>query len=352
MPEVKKNKKIVIIIFLLILFFSLAGIFYFKYFLNTDINTSNTDNSIENMNKTQIEIYKRNERPIAVMIDNIGDAKPQIGLNEAYIVYEIIVEGNQTRLMALFKGKNLDILGPIRSARHYFLDYALENDAIFIHYGWSPKAKKDIQDLNIDNINGIVESTKSFWRIKNKISPHNVVTSTNKILEIIKRKKYRKTSIQESILNYQSEELNLNSSIDAKNVNIPYSERYSVYYKYNEETGRYTRYNGDTNKGKLKNLIQKDLITNEPITTKNIIITFANNTSIDDGTDKDRQNLINIGILDGYYITNGKAIKIKCKKKSRREQTIYEDLHGNEIKVNDGNTFIQIVPLDTKIILE
>ena len=352
MPEVKKNKKIVIIIFLLILIFSLAGIFYFKYFLNTDINTSNTDNSIENMNKTQIEIYKRNERPIAVMIDNIGDAKPQIGLNEAYIVYEIIVEGNQTRLMALFKGKNLDIFGPIRSARHYFLDYALENDAIFIHYGWSPKAKKDIQDLNIDNINGIVESTKSFWRIKNKISPHNVVTSTNKILEIIKRKKYRKTSIQESILNYQSEELNLNSSIDAKNVNIPYSERYSVYYKYNEETGRYTRYNGDTNKGKLKNLIQKDLITNEPITTKNIIITFANNTSIDDGTDKDRQNLINIGILDGYYITNGKAIKIKCKKKSRREQTIYEDLHGNEIKVNDGNTFIQIVPLDTKIILE
>ena len=59
-----------------------------------------------------------------------------------------------------------------------------------------------------------------------------------------------------------------------------------------------------------------------------------------------------IGSLDGYYITDGKAIKIKCEKQSRRDQTIYKDLDGNEIKVNDGNTFIQIVPIDANITIE
>ena len=71
------------------------------------------------------KIFKGNDRPIAVMIDNHIDAMPQAGLNSAYLVYEIIVEGGQTRLMALFKGVNLDKIGPLRSSRHYYLDYAL-----------------------------------------------------------------------------------------------------------------------------------------------------------------------------------------------------------------------------------
>ena len=66
---------------------------------------------------------------------------------------------------------------------------------------------------------------------------------------------------------------------------------------------------------------------------------------LNDGENKDRQNLYNVGTLDGYYITNGKAIKIKCYKASRTAQTVYKDLNGNEIEVNDGNTFIQIVPI-------
>ena len=60
----------------------------------------------------------------------------------------------------------------------------------------------------------------------------------------------------------------------------------------------------------------------------------------------------NIGTLDGYYITNGKAIKIKCYKSSRKAQTIYKDLDGNEIKVNDGNTFVQIVPINSNVTIK
>ena len=81
------------------------------------------------------------------MIDNNTNAQPQASLNSTYMVYEIIVEGNESRLMALFKGKDCDSVGPIRSSRHYFLDYAMENDAIYTHVGFSPWAKRDISSL-------------------------------------------------------------------------------------------------------------------------------------------------------------------------------------------------------------
>ena len=292
----------------------------------------------------QVEIFNGEERPIAVMIDNVGDARPQAGLNDAYLVYEIIVEGNLTRLMALYKGVDLEKIGPVRSSRHYFLDYALENDAIYVHFGWSPQAKSDISSLNVDNINGISESTTSFWRVRDKSSPHNVVTSTEKILEIAKRKGYETTTDKESVLNYVTDEVELTEGTEATNITIPYSSSYKVTYKYDAETKRYTRgYNKTT---------QKDWDTDELVTTKNIIITFAKNTTLNDGTDKGRQDLSNIGTLDGYYITNGKAIKITCYKSSRTAQTVYKDLEGNEIEVNDGNTFIQIVPINAEVVIE
>lgn len=268
----------------------------------------------------------------------------QVGLNNAYSVYEIIVEGGETRLMALFKGKDVKKIGPVRSARHYFLDYALENDAIYTHYGWSPKAQSDISSLKVNNINGISESTERFWRIKQKSQPHNVITSIKDILEIAKQKKYSTTSNKKSVLNYSDEEVNLDQGVIANTVTIPYSDLHTTSYKYNLETKRYTRY--------ARGIKQTDMETGEPITTKNIIITFAKNTPLKDKENKDRQDLDNIGTNDGYYITNGKAIKIKCIKNSRTSQTIYKDLNGNEIEVNDGNTFFNICPINSNVTFE
>ena len=65
-----------------------------------------------------------------------------------------------------------------------------------------------------------------------------------------------------------------------------------------------------------------------------------------------RQTLYNVNNLKGYYITNGRAIEITCEKSSRSEQTVYKDLEGNEIDVNDGNTFVQICPIDAKVVIE
>lgn len=288
-----------------------------------------------------INIFKGDDRPVAVMIDNHKGALPHAGLNDAYIVYEMIVEGGETRLMALFKGKNLDKIGPIRSSRHYYLDYALENDAIYVHYGWSPQAKKDISKLKVNNINGLVESSTNFWRVKDKSAPHNAVSSSKNILELAKNKGYSTTSNKKSVLNYVSEDVELESNQVANSFSIKYSDYNTASYTYNKETKRYLRYTRD--------IKQVDWDTKEDVTVKNIIITFVKNTTLDDGSNKGRQTLDNIGTFDGYYITNGKAVKIKCEKKSRESQTVYKDLDGKEIKVNDGNTFIQICPIDAEV---
>ena len=165
-----------------------------------------------------------------------------------------------------------------------------------------------------------------------------------KIKKSAQSKKYRTTSTEKSVLNYVTDEINLEEGQGAISITIPHSNMQTVKYIYNEETKTYERY--------ARNIAQKDWITGKAVTTKNIIITFCDNYTLQDAEDKGRQGLKNIGTFDGYYITNGKAIKIKCIKNERIDKTIYKDLDGNEIKVNDGNTFINICPINSKVVIE
>ncbi len=290
----------------------------------------------------EVQIFNGNDRPIAVMIDNHDDAWPQAGLQRAYMVYEIIVEGGETRLMALFKGADdVEKVGPVRSARHYFVDYAMENDAIYVHFGESPQASSDIKKYSIDEIDGISEDGTTFWRVKDKAAPHNAVTSMENLIQSAKNKKYKMTSNEESVLNYVTDEVNLEDGQGAVSVTIPHSQLQTVKYEYDEENKVYERF--------ARKEQQVDWDTDEPITVKNIIITFCDNYTLSDTENKGRQGLKNIGTFDGYYITNGKAIKIKCIKNARDEKTVYQDLNGNEIDVNDGNTFVHICPTDADV---
>lgn len=346
----KKSVRILIAI-LVILILVAGGILAYKITRDKknatqEVSDDQTEDNVltAEVKKKEVQIFKGNDRSIAVMIDNHNQAWPQAGLNKAYLVYEAIVEGGETRLMALFKGVTVDKIGPVRSSRHYFLDYALENDAIYVHYGWSPQAQYDISNLGVNNINGISESESSFWRVKDKRAPHNVATSTAKILSIAERKGYKTTSTKKSVLNYVTDEVELTDGQNAEKITIPYSYSNDVEYTYDATTKRYQRYS--------KGVKETDWSTGENITTKNIIITFAKNSVLNDGENKDRQTLSNVGTLNGYYITNGKSIKITCEKTSRSAQTVYKDLDGNEIKVNDGNTYVQICPINAKVTIE
>lgn len=343
----KKNGVKALIVILVILIIIAGVVLAYKITQDkkqTEPVSENNNLIVAPVEEKKVQIYQGNDRPIAVMIDNHNLAWPQGGLNEAYMVYEIIAEGGETRLMALFKGANVEKIGPVRSARHYFLDYAMENDAIYAHFGESPQAKSDMSKFSIHDIDGIAEDGTTFWRVKDKSAPHNAATSTEKLLQSAKNKNYRTTSTKESVLNYVTDEVNLENGQGAISVTIPHSTLQVVKYIYDEENKVYERY--------ARNKSQKDWTSGKPVTTKNIIITFCDNYTLTDKENKGRQGLKNIGTFDGYYITNGKAIKIKCIKEDRDEQTRYEDLEGNEIKVNDGNTFVQICPIAAKVMIE
>lgn len=346
----RNNGTKILILILIILILVAGGVMAYKI---TKSKENQTKEVSENQNEEiltaeieekKVQIFKGEDRPIAVMIDNHNLAWPQAGLNDAYLVYEAIVEGGETRLMALFKGVNVDKIGPVRSARHYFLDYVMENDAIYAHFGWSPQAQSDISEFRINNINGITESESTFWRVRDKYPPHNAVTSTQALLKVAQAKGYKTTSEKESVLNYVTDDVKLENGQSATKVTIPHSTLQTVKYEYDEQNKVYKRY--------ARKKAQIDWDTGNSITTKNIIITLCDNYTLNDGEDKGRQGLKNIGTFNGYYITNGKAIKIKCIKESRNLQTRYEDLEGNEINVNDGNTWINICPTDAKIEIE
>lgn len=349
------KKKIIIVSIILVV---LIGVGIGAYFLSDNTNYEKTaQTTIKEeikIEQSKIEIFSGNERPFAVMLDNNKNAWPHASINKAYLVYEIIVEGGESRLMALFKGVDTDSIGPIRSARHYFLDYALENDAIYVHLGWSPQAQSDISNLNVNNINGQTydtgkakTSSSLFWRNSNKSKPHNAYTNIESLKTISEKLNYRTTSDKESVLNYVVNDVNFENNelaINATSVTIPYASSNKIKYVYNEETKMYEKYS----KGKL----QEDETTGEVVTTKNIIITKAENYTLNDGENKGRQGLNNIGSLKGYYITNGKAISITCQKDSRTKQTKYLDSNGDEINVNDGKTFINICPIDANVVIE
>ena len=118
---------------LIVLILAAGALLVMKYLQNNETEKTSNEN-VDGMEVIEEEkkpvTFSGTDRPIAVMIDNHKNAMPQANLSAAEIVYEIIVEYGETRLMAIYKGDDLDKIGPVRSARHYFVDYALENDAI------------------------------------------------------------------------------------------------------------------------------------------------------------------------------------------------------------------------------
>jgi hypothetical protein len=349
----KKKKMSFVYYILLLIAVVLLGYSVYNYLSSKD-KTKTTNNDPKNntkeeepVKKLQIIDLESDSRPYAVMINNLSLARPyQSGLQDAYIVYEIIVEGGITRYMAVFKDQETARIGSVRSSRHYFLDYALENDAIYVHFGWSPQAQSDMTTLKVNNINGLYDN--AFWR-DNTLPvdyEHTAFTSIAKIESTANRKGYRMTSTKDPVLNYSVDEIKLDKEENAtlaNRVNIVYSTNTTTTYAYNSETKVYGR--------SVNNAIQKDYVTKKQITAKNIIIALVNNGYIADDA-KGRQELENIGTGDGYYITNGYAIPIKWKKESRSSQTIYTKINGEEIDVNDGNTFIQIAPKTSTTITE
>ena len=307
--------------------------------------TKKTNETVE-VEKINIVDVNSKSRPFAIMINNVGVARPlQSGLQDAYIIYELIVEGGITRYLALFLDANTERIGSIRSARHYYLDYAKENDAIYVHHGYSPQAYSDFSNMNIDRIE--VSTPKTGWRDTSlKVaSEHTLFTS----IELLKNGLGSKRVEREKnlLFNYSASDVKLNkkdNSLVANSVVIPYSSNTVSSYKYNADEKVYYRFVNDKE--------HVDYVTKKQYTFKNIITYKVKNYTLNDVESKGRQGIENIGSGEGYYISNGYAVKINWKKECRECQTEYTYLDGSKIVLNDGNTFIQIQPSDKDLKIE
>ena len=347
-------KKVLAIISILILTIALfSGCFGKKNqpaFNVQDQNKPESSQTEKNKPQPQPFVAQTGERPFAVMIDNEGKARARHeGLDKAYIIYEMVAEGGETRLMALFKGTNPTAIGPVRSARHYFVHYALENDAIFVHFGWSPLAQKAIPQLGVNNINGITGTDgSSFWRNpKSKYDWQNAFTSIEKLKERSVKKGYSNTTkVQE--FTYNSVDTDLASGALANDVKLKYNNR-GVEYVYDAASKLYKRFQGSKRHTDTSGKIQ--------YSAKNIVISFVKSYDLNDGPDnngvnKGRQQVNDVGEGKGYLITNGKSIEITWKKSSLKAKTEYRDMSGKEITLNNGQTWIQLVPGESKVTIE
>ena len=311
-----------------------------------------TKNKEQSNNKEEVQINEEkkevtivdldsNKRPIAVMINTHKQARLQAGLSDAIIVYEIMVEGGITRMMALY---NQDFdetkIGSIRSSRHNYLDYVLENDAIYVHWGGSYVAYEHLDKLKLDRVDGMVYGNKYFTTDSSlkRSKEHTRFSSSDLIKKAIADKKFRTTTDKGYLLNYTAEEVDLSKkegSKEANNVKIKYSSYQTVSYEYNAlEKVYYRSMSGEKH---------TDLVTGEQYHFKNIIAYDVQYNSYEGTKLRDLQN---IGSGTGVYITNGYSIPIKWTKDSREGQTKYTYMDGTEFDVSDGNTFIQIYPKD------
>ena len=168
---------------------------------------------------------------------------------------------------------------------------------------------------------------------------HTGFTSMEKVKAYAEKQGYTRDTNKDLLLNYSVDEIDLakeDGVESAQEVVIKYSNYHTTSYEYDEENKVYKR--------SMSGTPNVDLITGEQYTVKNIIVYDVSNYSLNDGSGKDRQELENIGSGTGYYITDGYARPITWEKTTHSGQTVYKYENGEEITVNDGNTFIQIYP--------
>ena len=335
----KKIKKEYLLIIIVLVVVALLGTLIYLTTSKKNKNNNENDNSTTTTTVKKLNIVNEESksRPYAIMINNVeGARKLQSGLQDAYMVYELMVEGGITRYLALFLDQTTERIGSIRSARHYYLDYALENDAIYVHHGYSPQAREDWSKLGVDRIE-VNESTTG-WRDKSASKTYEFTLFTNieKLGKGIQSKRTERN--KDLLLNYSVDNIDISQmegAIPANKVDIKYSSNTTTNYKYDTDNNIYLR--------SVNNKSQNDYVTGKQLTVKNIIVYKVKYSNIQ-GDNKGRQTIDNVGNGTGYYISNGYAVPITWKKDSRSSATIYKYNNGKEIQVNDGNTFIQIMP--------
>ena len=323
------------------------------------IDNRTAENPLTGVMYTEEEALKwKNIRPIGAMINNYVEARPQSGLIDADVVYEMVAEGGITRYLAFFLTNAPLKVGPIRSIREYYLVLVKEmGDAMIMHIGWSPQALVAIESWPVRSLNRLGLNCENVllnptdyecWRDKARVDSDVAWehTAYANIVELRKKGEvagWQGTTDEFRSWKFKDDPIKYATSNTANEVSIDfwYKGEYSALFKYNPTTDTYIRFLGYD--GNDQPIAHKDNESGKQIEIKNVIVQFATETSIV-GDAKNRLEYELEGSGEAYIFIDGRVIPATWSKDGREGRTLFYDKNGEEIEFNRGNFWISIVP--------
>lgn len=273
-----------------------------------------------------------NGRAVAVMINNHPLARQQSGLHEADIVYELLAEGEVTRFLAIYQSQKPAQIGPIRSARDYYIELAKGYDSLYVAHGNSPDAKKLMDSGYIDSLNGLYYDGTLFNRVSFRKAPHNSYISFENIEKGAQEQGYDMNNAPSPLVYLNEEEIEQLDGDEAANVEVSYFSRetFNSVYEYDAVQEKYKRYsNGE---------LTADYETDSPVLLDNIFIVETEHQIVDNAGRR------NIDLMSG-----GRAYLLQ---KGTLREVNWENIDGKILPVADGEqvglipgkTWINVIP--------
>lgn len=269
------------------------------------------------------------EMPVTgVMIENSDFARPQSGLKEAGVVFEAIAEGGITRFLALSQETSAPNIGPIRSARPYFLQWALGFDAPVAHVGGSPEALQDIKSWGVKDLDEFYNGNY-YHRISTREAPHNMYTSMAQLNALEKTKGWTSSTYT----GFPRKQDSPVATPTAKTIDFSISgPDFSVHYDYTASTNSYARSEGGAP--------HMDATSGTQLSPKVVVALVMPYSLESDGYHSDYNT---IGSGKAYIFQDGTVSIGNWNKPSMKDQFTFTDSNGKTIKLNAGQTWISAV---------
>lgn len=274
------------------------------------------------------------QRPIGVMVNNHRSARPQSGLSNADIVYEVLAEGTITRFLAIYQSELPEVVGPVRSAREYYADIANGYNSIYVYHGAANFVNDIIASKGIDHLNGSIYDNDGhlFKRESFRKAPHNSYLQLSAVNEVASEKGFEISNSVEPFEFLTNTDVEGLTGDSANRIEVVYSSNPTnvVEYIYQEDKGTYTR---------LSDGVQTvELQTDQPIEVENIFVLETGHEVIDDAGRR-AVDLTSGG--SAYLIQHGQYQKVEWENRDGRIVPIKD---GKELGFIPGMTWVNIVP--------
>jgi hypothetical protein len=285
-------------------------------------------------------------RIVAVMVDDLLPARPQSGFSAAGIVWQAPAEGGIPRYMMLFSAGDPTSVGPVRSSRQYYIEWASEWDALYVHVGGSPQALATLQSQGrgqlVWNADEFRWGGRYLWRAKDRAAPHNVYTDGKHLRSLVKATGAGNLSAPQAPVWRFAADAPLAQRPVGGSIAVPYPAN-KIGYRYDRLSNTYLR----SVSGEKK---QIDRGTGAQVAPKNVVILYMHFGPLNDSHPaKHRLEANDVGTGKALIATNGRTVKGTWRKASTTAPTLLYDGNGKPVTLTVGQTFVQVVPLGTVV---